>query len=155
MLRKKYLTGINQRCLDQKPITKGFRIWALCKAAWNFFSEGLYWVPGNGRKINMFADKIMNNEALQNNQELHDIAAWLRHHGITTLKEFSTWDSHGDWKSWKSIIIPPRGCQQYTHWYLKRLRSPKPHGKRRTRMGPHRCIHLDSRLQSTSIPWWC
>lgn len=107
VFRKKYLNGTNLRCLDHKPMSKGTSTWTLCKVAWEFFAKDLYWVPGNGRKIDIFSDKIMDNDPLQNTQELQNIAAWLSQHGINTLKHFSTWDTHGNRQSWKNIAIPP------------------------------------------------
>jgi len=40
-------------------------MWKLCKAAWKFFSELMYWIPGNGNKIRILEDRIIGHPPLK------------------------------------------------------------------------------------------
>jgi len=56
-LWKKYFAGPRKRCLD-RPIhcANGSQILKLCVQAHPIIQEHLYWVPGNGKTIDMWED---------------------------------------------------------------------------------------------------
>jgi len=66
-LRKKYFRGHKERCLDRPPTSrKGSPISALCFKAQNLITTNLYWIPGNGKRINIWEDSIMGKIPLGN-----------------------------------------------------------------------------------------
>ena len=65
VLWKKYFSGQRTCCLDKNPPNKiGSPIYKLCLKALAHFRSSLYWIPGNGKKINLWEDSILGEEPL-------------------------------------------------------------------------------------------
>ena len=60
VLKAKYFSGLRLRCLDGAHVNqKGSSIYNICLKALPQFKDELYWVPGNGKSINLWHDKIL------------------------------------------------------------------------------------------------
>lgn len=59
VLIKKYLHRLSIKNMDEGASHKGTTLWKLCSQGWNFFKEQLYKIPGNGKRIRLWEDKIM------------------------------------------------------------------------------------------------
>ena len=94
VLWKKYFFGQRNRCLDKNPPSKiGSPIYKLCLKALAHFRSLLYWIPGNGKKINLWDDSILGEEPLGYNPEIQNIKQWLKDQHIFTLWDLSAWDN--------------------------------------------------------------
>ena len=61
IMQKKYLNGTRKRCVENvNHDRKGYLICELCKKPTFILNERLYWIPSNGKKINIWKDKIGN-----------------------------------------------------------------------------------------------
>ena len=79
VLWKKYFSGQRLRCLDNNPPhNKGSPIYRLCLKVLDHFRSLLYWIPGNGKKINVWEDSILGDEPLGKNHELQNVKQWLQ-----------------------------------------------------------------------------
>jgi hypothetical protein len=64
-LLKKYFSGERRRCLDNPPSRQvGSPIWKLLWASLPLMQHSLYWVPGNGKLINIWKDGILGSHPL-------------------------------------------------------------------------------------------
>jgi len=87
-LCKKYFRGHKERCLDNPPISrKGSPISTLYFKAQNLISANAYWIPGNGKKINVWEDSILGNPPLGTRIEINNIRIWLQSQNV-----FKIWD---------------------------------------------------------------
>eukprot|EP00253_Pinus_taeda_P006677 PITA_06677 len=106
---KKYFQGQRLRCLDNPPRTlKGSPIFNLCNAAREQFSQHLYWIPGNGRKINMWDDSILGDQPMKQVNGLANIKDWLQSCNLHTLWDISNWKEAPDrtWDGWNLGDVP-------------------------------------------------
>eukprot|EP00253_Pinus_taeda_P026904 PITA_26904 len=111
---KKYFQGQRLRCLDNPPRTlKGSPIFNLCNAAREQFSQHLYWIPGNGRKINMWEDSILGDQPMKLVNGLTNIKDWLQSRNLHSLWDISNWKEALDrsWDGWNlgEVPIPLQG----------------------------------------------
>eukprot|EP00253_Pinus_taeda_P012315 PITA_12315 len=109
VLWKKYFQGQRLRCLDNPPRTlKGSPIFNLCNAAREQFSQHLYWIPGNGRKIKMWDDSIMGDQPMKQVSDLANIKEWLQARNLHTLWDISIWKEAPDrtWDGWNLGEVP-------------------------------------------------
>ena len=53
VLRKKYIRKPRSKMLDGEWKGKGTTLWQLCKASINTITEDRYWIPGNGKRIDV------------------------------------------------------------------------------------------------------
>lgn len=73
---KKYFFGPTQRCLDSPPkVANSSPIFKLLTAAIPFIREKLTWIPGNGRHINLWDDKILGRDHLSSRVEMAPLRA--------------------------------------------------------------------------------
>lgn len=71
VLRAKYLLPERERSIDQILTNqKGTTLWKLLLKVAPIIIKFLFWIPGNGEKINLRIDLIMNNPPLENRHEL-------------------------------------------------------------------------------------
>ena len=59
VIRKKYIKNSRSKMLDGEWKGKGTPLWQLCKASFNTIKEGCYWIPGNGKRINVWNNSIL------------------------------------------------------------------------------------------------
>ena len=109
VIMKKYFPGSRLRCLD-KPVhcKKGSPIFNLCIKAKEHFTNLLYWIPGNGKKINLWEDSILGDQPLGQLSEIRNIKGWLQLRNKETLWDISSWEEEGDqnWKDWSLGNVP-------------------------------------------------
>ena len=62
-----------------------------------------YWILGNGKKIKIWADRILGHPPLSFVLPLEYISKWELDSGILTLYDLSTWDQNGNWNGWRML----------------------------------------------------
>ena len=85
---------------------KGTTVWQLCKATVSIIKENCYWIPGNGKKINIWTSNILGQFKRSSLPGLSSFSDWLSEQNILTLFDLSLWDSNGHWLGWKNISPP-------------------------------------------------
>ena len=91
VLHKKYFPGPRKRCMDLHiPLKKGSPIYKLCIKALNPFKNNLYWIPGNGKSINVWDDSILGETPIGSIMEVNNIQRWFMDKGATTLWDLSS-----------------------------------------------------------------
>ena len=68
--------------MEEGAFHKGTTMWKLCSQGWNFFKEQLYRIPGNGKRIRLWEDKIMGLQPLSLAPDIADLHNWLIQKGI-------------------------------------------------------------------------
>ena len=95
VLQKKYFPGTRKRCLDMPPqIRNGSLIYKLCIKALDSFKKNLYWIPGDGKTINLWNDSILGETPIGACLEVANIERWLENKGVKFLCDLSTWDGN-------------------------------------------------------------
>ena len=62
-------------------------------------------IPGNGKTISIWEDRIMGKEPLQTQLEIEDIQEWMKGKGYNTLHSISLWNQK-EWQDWKISAVP-------------------------------------------------
>jgi len=109
VLRKKYFPGQRLRCLDKPTNCKnGSPVFKLCIKVLDDFKGNLYWIPGNGAKINLWEDSIMGDQPIGQLSEIGNLRRWMKENNLNTLWDISTWEDEEDaiWKDWNLSTIP-------------------------------------------------
>lgn len=77
ILHEKYLK--NRSIMSYKPEKhpKGTQAWKLCVKGIEFFRSELYRIPGNGKNTNLWKDRIMGHQPLNQKAEIAEIRDWL------------------------------------------------------------------------------
>lgn len=70
VLWKKYFRGQRAHCLDNPITTSGTMIYKLCEKASDLIKQHAHWIPGNGKCINIWEDRIMGSDPLAHNRSL-------------------------------------------------------------------------------------
>lgn len=73
VLIKKYLHIFSIKNMDEGASRKGTTLWKLCSQGWKFFEEQLYKIPGNGKRIRLWGDKIMGLQPLSLALDIADL----------------------------------------------------------------------------------
>ena len=105
VLKSKYFHGSRLRCLDGEPvIKKGSPIAKIYRKALPFFTPGLHWIPGNGKRIRIWYDIIQG----QIPPKLPRLQNWMTAQGINTLWDISDWENEesASWVAWKLPECP-------------------------------------------------
>lgn len=118
-----------QRCLENPPkVAKGSPICKLLITAIPVIGEKLTWIFGNGKRINLWEDRILGRDCLSSRMDPGPLQDWMDEQGIITLFDISSWNAESDlWTNWKclspptpllplfqSLIISLHGC---TPWH--------------------------------------
>jgi hypothetical protein len=78
---KKYGLGTRKRSMDSSPPgIPGSPIWKLLRSTIPFFQKDLHWIPGNGKSINLWKDKILNQNPLEQKEHYIELRGWLGTH---------------------------------------------------------------------------
>jgi hypothetical protein len=77
-LSSKYRLGKRIRSMDKPHLNQtGSQIWKLIKGASPFFREHLSWIPGNGKSIKIWQDRIFGVTFNPNDENLSDLKGWM------------------------------------------------------------------------------
>lgn len=78
-LWKKYFAGPSKRSLD-RPIQSdnGSQILKLCVQVHEIIQDPLFWIPGNGKSINLWEDRIMSDAPPVDAHELKELCCWMK-----------------------------------------------------------------------------
>jgi hypothetical protein len=66
----------------------------------------LTWVPGNGKSMNIWSDKILENPPLETIPEISTIKPWFLENELVTLSKLLIWDGQTQWLGWKHFFPP-------------------------------------------------
>jgi hypothetical protein len=102
-LWKKYFRGPRERCIEHPILEKrGSPIFSLCQKTMPHFRPHLTWVPGNGKKINIWKDSIMGDPPLGLRHDLDRLKEWMVTQNLNTLWDISIrWNNeHKMWLRW-------------------------------------------------------
>jgi hypothetical protein len=102
-LCKKYFSGQRDRCLERPPkVLKGSPIFSLLLRALEHLKENIHWIPGNGKKINIWEDPILGSKPLNQSEGMENIKIWLQNNNRKTLWDISEWEEgdNSPWKKW-------------------------------------------------------
>ena len=106
-LRRKYFQGDRLRCLDNPiPRKNGSPIYKLCLKALPLFQPHLHWIPGNGKKINLWKDAVMGEQPIGQNTGIQNIKEWAQNSNLNSLWDISSWEEDGSWKDWHMDNLP-------------------------------------------------
>ena len=105
-IRKKYIRRPRSKMLDNAWTSKGTTLWQLCKASLNIIIEDCYWIPRNGKIINVWKSNILGQPPRSSLPGLAPLAEWASEQGINTLYDISQWDTKGQWIGWKELSPP-------------------------------------------------
>lgn len=98
-LLRKYFKGQHSRCLDHPLLHSNFPFLKLCIKACALINVVAYWVLGNGKRINLWIDRIMNNDLSGDCYSLQVLCKWMNEASLHSLWDISIW--HGPrWAGW-------------------------------------------------------
>eukprot|EP00253_Pinus_taeda_P006872 PITA_06872 len=100
ILLSKYTHNSSFSNLQFDPPINSSQVWTLCCKSSIFFKKLLYRVLGNGKRTNLWKDRIMGCNPLEENEDIVDLRDWMIHTGINNLRDLSVWDRRGDWAGW-------------------------------------------------------
>ena len=92
--------------LDRDWEGNGTTLWQLCKTSFSIIKDSCYWIPGNGKRINIWKSKIMDHPPRSSLPRQSSLAEWANEQGISTLHDISLWDDQGRWAGWKELTLP-------------------------------------------------
>ena len=78
-LWKKYFRGKRKRCLEQPIAKPNSVIQKLCAKSSSLTSQYAHWIPGNGKQIRIWEDRIMGCDPLDDDRSLHLLKDWMHH----------------------------------------------------------------------------
>lgn len=90
-LWKKYFKSKHSHFLDHPLTHPNTPFLKLCIKAFPLINAHAYWVPGNGKRINLWTDRIMNNESLGDCRSLQALHRWMNDVGMHSLWDISVW----------------------------------------------------------------
>eukprot|EP00253_Pinus_taeda_P005523 PITA_05523 len=124
VLWRKYLKGARLRCLDG-PLPQGNTSFVkLCSKASPLIQSKAYWIPRNGKKINLWKDRIMDREPLGESPKLKTLKDWLVAAGKAKLWDITTWNGT-QWAGW-NLPDPPSEFQQDVTYLRELLNGVTP-----------------------------
>jgi hypothetical protein len=87
---------------------KGSPIFNLCLKSLRLFRPNLTWIPGNGKKINVWEDSVLGDPPLSSMEGLDRLKSWMRAQDLTTLWDISVWSEGMDktWLRWEANNRP-------------------------------------------------
>lgn len=104
-LWKKYFKGPRTSCLENVTQLPNLSFLKLYAKAASMIKEHSFWILGNGKKIFIWTDRIMNKDPIKDRASLTDLRCWMNREGLSSLWDISHWiDSI--WEGWKRIEMP-------------------------------------------------
>jgi len=104
-LSKKYFRGPRARCLDNVIPRPNSTFLKIYDRAATLISTHSYWIPGNGKKINIWSDIIINNEPIESRAATNLLRYWMDNEGMQTLWDISCWNDE-NCARWKHLHVP-------------------------------------------------
>ena len=92
VIRKIYLRKPCSTILSHPWDGQDTSIWQLCKSSLKIIKNDYYWIPGNGKKIKVWGDRVLGNPPLSSLLHMEDLSKWANDNGLVTLYDLSTWD---------------------------------------------------------------
>ena len=92
--------------LDRDWEGNGTTLWQLCKTSLSTIRENCYWIPGNGKRINIWKSNILGQPPRSSLPRQTSLADWASEKGIFCLHDLSLWDAQGHWAGWKELSPP-------------------------------------------------
>jgi len=86
----------------------------------------LHWIPGNGKKIKIWEEKILNKTPLETYDNKVQVQEWLIANRKYMLCDISKWNSNGKWVSW-NLGDPPSNLRNQAESLLQDLRGSSLH----------------------------
>ena len=87
---KKYLKGGSLRKYISANTLSGTTIWNSCRKGFGFFNTHLFKIPGNGKRISLWEDKISGNPPLSSVIPLTELMHWAINKGLIQLANISS-----------------------------------------------------------------
>jgi hypothetical protein len=102
ILWKKYFRGARNRYRENlMESQKGSHIWKLLKSVNPLARSKLTWIPGNGKEISNWNERIIGKETLVAKNNLAPLKVWLDGANLKTLHNISVWDKNSSkWMTW-------------------------------------------------------
>ena len=105
-LRHKYIPNEKIINLQNANSRRSTLLWQLCIKGIRFFMQNLYRIPGNGKRVKLWTDRIMGHPPLASNTSLHEICEFLENRGEKNVYEISKWNDIGFWTDWNFSNVP-------------------------------------------------
>eukprot|EP00253_Pinus_taeda_P007045 PITA_07045 len=95
VLKRKYLNGITNNILSETITDRQCTpVWKLIKKTLPLFKPSISKVPGNGRHISIWEDRIMGMEAREMSPKYRPLQQWMAEANLKTLFDISLWDQN-------------------------------------------------------------
>ena len=82
IFQMKYIKGVPLRSITSTNTPPGTAIWNSCRKSIEFFTHQLFRIPGNGKSILLWEDKISGNPPLSTILPLSDFLTWATNKGL-------------------------------------------------------------------------
>ena len=102
----KYIKGVPLRSITSTNTPPRTAIWKSCRKSIEFFTHQLFRIPGNGKSILLWEDKISDNPPLSTVLLLSYFFTWETNKGLIRLADFCSWDGFGNWTGWTFLDLP-------------------------------------------------
>ena len=73
----KYVKGGSLRTLKSEKLPSGKATWNLCRKSFYLIQQHVYIIPGNGKGIFLWEDKILGNSPLSSENYFYEIKLWM------------------------------------------------------------------------------
>ena len=105
-LWRKYFSGPRKHCLDNPRPVSYTQLEKICFTSAPLIQQHAFQVPGNGKSIDLWHDRIMMNQPLAEVSSLQPLHFWMSNTGLNSLWDLSRW-SKNSWIGWINIQVPP------------------------------------------------
>lgn len=131
---RRYFKGMRSRCLDGPPPQGTSPFISLCSKAASLIRSRAHWILGNGKKISLWKDRIMDREPIGDCPNVSALKNWMTATGKNKPRDITTW-SGMQWVGWKLLDLPS-GLQQEANHLRGLLNGIVPlHSRKKDRRG--------------------
>jgi len=86
---KKYFKGPRLRCLNNVIRLANSTFLKIYDKAASLIIDHSFWIPGNGKKINIWSDRVMNKEPIEARASINSLRCWMDREGMKSLWDIS------------------------------------------------------------------